>query len=384
MSQFASYELWLCDWTGEQIAYLSGNDLVSFSWQHKLNDAGVCRFQCVAETVTKDLFRKHYGMKLMRDYGSGFYEEYYGFAIDTEEWLTSNQVDEHYFAVLGMSPEWLLDQPLLQPVPDTGVGYIMYDKWWQYGPADDVVKLMVSESMGAGAYPTRQFANFIVQGDTGLGANASYEGRYVRLLDAIKSVVGENALTDFRVVRVPGGFEFRTYSPFYGTDRRRGYSTQPTIFSTALQNVLNPVRKVTTSQAATAIYIGWTGSGSQQDVYPLGDWNGYTDPVALAESPYSRRELYIDGSGIDSSDSIAAYAAQELIDQGTIETVLFDPIQTNSCLYPLHWGIGDLVTLDLWGKSYDMRITEIGGSIDGQNEEQIIGKAEIWRGAESV
>jgi hypothetical protein len=47
-------------------------------------------------------------------------------------------------------------------------------------------------------------------------------------------------------------------------------------------------------------------------------------------------------------------------------------------MYGLNWDLGDLVTLELWGNEYDMRIVEVIGEVNGDVEERITGKAELW------
>jgi len=58
--------------------------------------------------------------------------------------------------------------------------------------------------------------------------------------------------------------------------------------------------------------------------------------------------------------------------------VTADILQTEHCLYGRDWWLGDLVTLELWGRSYDVRITSVDGQIDGESEETISAKVELW------
>lgn len=374
MPNFATYELWLCDWTGAQIAYLSGTDLVSFSWQLRLNEPGTFRYEVVAETDKQSLFKIDYILKLLRDYGAGLYEEFVGFHLNSEEWLTQN--DEHYWASYGLGPEWMLDQPLLQPLPTPNPDFPRYETWWMHGPADDVMKAMVSESMGSAAATPRQFTYLAIEGNNSAGAVSCYDGRYVRLLQALQSIADERGETDFKVVRLPsGGFEFRTYCPRYGTDRRRGYAVVPTVFSLELQNVGEPRRTIKRSTEVTVAIGGWEGSEQDQELFER------LNATALAESPYRRREQYYDMSNVVQSDIVNGMLDQYLIDDGKLEAVQFTPLQTNACLYGRDWNLGDLVTLELWNYEYDMRITEVNGRISGENEEEIVAVAELmWEG----
>jgi hypothetical protein len=335
---------------------------MSFSWQIKVNDMGAFRYVVVAETGTKDLFQVDYAFKLLRDYGAGEYEEYYGFGLDTDETLTSGNVSEHYFSVSGFDPDWLLNQPILLPV-------LGCDQWAASGPADDLMKAMVQESIVDPIDVTRKLANFTAEGNMGLGLYTQVSSRYTRLLSTIQELAGTLTGTDFRVVRAPGGFDFRTYCPYYGTDRRRGQHNM-TLFSPELGNVINLSRKVARSKEIQILYGGWEGVGGERTVYTM------TNPVPVL-SPYRRREEWVDIR--DSATFSGVYSALDgVFDSQVIETVTFDAVQTEGCVYGRDWECGDLVTLDLWDDSYSVRIVEVDGAIDGANEETIVGKAELW------
>ena len=379
MPEFAQYQVWLCDWnTNKTYQLFPGNDFISLTWQHLLNDMGVFELTLVAETDTKDLFTIDYGILIERDYGDGLYEEGYFFHLDEEEWMETDAVDEHYWKSSGFSPEWMLDQPSLQPLANLNPNYRSYDTWWDYGPADDVIKKMASESMGGGVVDAdREFTTFTVEGNTGEGNWGCYDGRYDRLIDAMRATIGEDGARgncDFRVAHVTGGFELRTYYPYYGTDRRKGNAdgNKPTVFSLELDNVLNPRRKVLRYAEATVAIGGWQGAGMHQDTFEE------ENATAIAESPYRRREVCFDVSDVVQPDTIPGILQQYLIDYGKAEIVEFKLLQTNACLYGRDWNLGDLVTLELWGSEYDMRITEVLGRIDGDNEEVIEGQAKLW------
>jgi len=386
MPEFASYQVWLLGHDAEKVAQLfPGDDFMSVAWQHRLNEPGVWRAEIVADTATKDLFVVDYQVLVERNVTkseTGWYEEFVGFYLDSEEWYEGDDVDEHYWAAMGYSPEWLVNQPLLQPLRNVGNdNWSFYDKWWAFGKADDIVKLMAAESMFASPDIDRNFSRFAVEGYKAAGEEGCYEGEWVRLLDAIQDTIGEDGQRgncDFRVEKVGGGYEFKTYSPYYGTDRREGVSEKPTVFSLEFGNMRNPRRRVLRSQEVTAAYGGWQGGGMERTVYPTDDLGGRMNAEALADSPYRRREQFYDVRDTSTPDSILSYLDQKLIDDGKREEVEFDLVQTAGCLYGRDWWIGDLCTAKVFGNTYSVRITEAVGRIDGESEETIAGKAELW------
>ena len=383
MAQFGQYRVYLLDWDGDVVTQLfPGNDFLSISWEHKRNQPGAYRCELVAETDTMDRFLKHYQIKVERNWGNApgdWYEEYVGFHLGNHEWwVNSDQIDEHYWASMGLSPEWLVSQPMLQPVATANPDYYRYDLWWGHGAADDIIKDMVGQSMVSPTDANRDFANMALQGSTGEAIWGCFEGTWIRLSDAITDAIGptgDKGGCDFRVERVAGGYEFRTYTPFYGTDRRRGNAdgNKPVIFSFENGNIRNPDYKEIWAEEVTAAYGGWQGTGATQIIIEE------TNADALAESPYSRRESFYDVRELASQDMVSGYLQQKLIDDGLQTFVSAQILQTDACLYGRDWGFGDLVTLDLpGGRSFDMRIVEVQGSIDGQNEERIEGMVELW------
>ena len=392
MPQFADYRVKLLDHnTDEVLRLFPGNDFMSITWQHTLNNPGVFRLGLVAETTTKDEFIVDYQVLIERNATGNeadWYEEFTGFHLDTEEWYEGDQVDKHFWASMGLGPEWLIDQPLLQPLMNIGNdNWAFYDKWWQHGYTDDVVKLMVAESMTASPDTDRNFANMIVEGNSSAGTVDCYEGAYVRLLDAVRDTIGEDGSRgncDFAVVRVSGGYEFRTYSPFKGTDRRVGNTdgNRPTIFSFEHENMKNP-RLQTIRHGEVTVAIGlWQGGGMERTTYTR------TNDEAMAESPYRRREQAYDLRDLSQPDVINAYLDQKLVDDGKQEILTFELIQTNACLYGPppggHWQMGDLCSAIAFGRTWDVRIVDAGGRLSGENEEEIEGFAESWTRAEAA
>lgn len=408
MPSFGQYQIWLLDWYGEKVNSLfPGNDFLSITWQHKRNQAGVYRCELVGETDTKGLFRKHYQILIERNWGADpadWYEEYSGFHLGYQERWPTGDVDEHYWVSTGLSPEWLVSQPLVWPkkrlaeiwddplycasgsdwIPcPTPIGKrltnaAIYEKWWAYGAADDLVKLMASESMAGGADEGRQISPFAVQGDRTEGTYLDAEGEWTRLSDTILDTIGEDGARgncDYRVERIAGGYELRTYVPCFGTDRRRGnpYGNKPVIFSHENQNVQNLVHHVSWAEQVTLAFGGWQGQGDQRDVTAV------FDAAAYGETPYSKREAFYELRELSSQDTVETHLQQKLIDDGEAEMVGAVILQTDACLYGRDWWFGDLVTLDLPdGSSYDMRVIETAGRLSGDNEEQIEGVIELW------
>ena len=386
MPVFAAYRVSLLDWTGTPIYTLfPGDDFLSITWQHVRNAPGTYRLELVAETTTRDRFYPHYQVLIERNHDPTnpltWQEEFVGFHLGSDEWWVNpdDGADEHYWASVGYSPEWLLTQPQLQPVRNVGNdNWAYYDLWWASDTADNVIKLMVSENLASPADDDRAYANVTVEGNEGAGNWGCYEGRWVPLMDAILDSIGEDGARggcDFQVVRVAGGYQFQTCAPFCGTDRRRGNTdgNKPTVFSFDQGNMRNPRYRNLWAEAVTAAYGGWQGGGMEQTIYLE------ENAAALAASPYARREGYYPVDDINTPDEIPSYLQQKLIEDGEQEYVEATIMQTDACLYGRDFQHGDLCTLELpGGRTFDVQVTEVNASINGQDEERIEGIIEVW------
>lgn len=383
MPEFGRYRVKILDHTAAELTDLfPGDDFLSISWEHKLNQPGAYACELVAETTTKDQFRKRYQVLIERNWNddpSNWYEEFTGFHLGYIERWPTGDVDEHYWSSVGLSPEWIIDQAILHPVVNEGnSNWVYYDTWWDHNPADDVVKRMVGESMTSPAETDRTFTNLALQGNSGEGNWGCYEDSWVRLMDAIVDTIGEDGDRggcDFRVERISGGYEFKTYAPYFGTDRRRGneYGNKPTIFSYQNGNMKNAEKEVMWAQSVTAAYGGWQGGGMERTIYLE------ENADALAEDVWARREAFYDVRDVTTPDAIPGWLQQKLRDDGEKELVRAEILQTDACLYGRDWWFGDLVTLDLPdGTTYDMRVVEVRGRLSGENEEEIEGVIELW------
>ena len=383
MPEFADYNVWLLDHQAEKTGgqLFPGDDFLSIAWQRKLNGSGVYRLELVAETATKDRFIIDYQVLIERNITGNmadWYEEFVGFHLDEEEWYETDDTDAHYWASICMSSEHLVDKPLLQPLRNTGNdNWMRYDTWWAFDTADNVIKLMVGENMVDAVDEDRNFSQVSVAGNEGAGEQGCYDGSWVRLLDAIEDTIGEDGQrgkTDWRIERIEGGYQFRTYSPWYGTDRREDNAdgVKPTVFSLELGNMRNPRRSVIRHAEVTAAYGGWQGGGMERTIYLE------ENATAQAESPYRRREEFYDLRDVTTPDSVSGILQQKLVDDGKVEQVEFELVQTGATLYGRDWNLGDLCTARVFGSTYDVRITEVLGRLDAENEEIIEGRAELW------
>lgn len=226
-------------------------------------------------------------------------------------------------------------------------------------PADDVIKDYVRENAGLLALTSnRRVQNAVTPGLT-VQANASqaltYEGAnaWKGLLDAITEI-GKPHSVDFDVVwggpTAAATFEFRTYYPHKGTDRRSGSPSRvPMVFAPDLGNMANP--SYTQSRTAEATVCAVLGPGEG----PLRDITIRTSP-AYAESPWNFIETTLEQSNEDRQHALEDAGDKALFDKRASVNVTFDIIQTPQSAYGKHYLVGDMVTTHFSNVTVDVKI----------------------------
>lgn len=212
-------------------------------------------------------------------------------------------------------------------------------------PADDVIKDYVRENAGSLA----TLANGRVDQDgttqglavaADLSAAASYEGAHAweNLLDAIRNI-GEPNLVDSDVVLTshePATFEFRTYYPQLGTDKRTG-TANPFVFAPHLGNMSSPSHTQSRTDEITSVLVLGPGEDTLRDT-TLRNSSHVTD------SPWNLIELDQNASNEDRAAALTAIGDQVLFDKRPAVNFTFDVIQTPDATYHEHYQLGDLVT----------------------------------------
>jgi hypothetical protein len=238
------------------------------------------------------------------------------------------------------------------------------------GPADDVIKDYVRENAGPLATTANnRVTDGIIPGLT-IAANLSqaaiYEGAdaWRNLLEAITDI-GEHNRVDFDVVWLgAASFEFRTYWPQKGTDRRAGTPTA-VVFGPAQGNLMNPSHTISRTDEITSVLVLGPGEGPLRDTTLVN-----APPVIVAESPFNLIEQDQNASNEDREAALIAIGNQVLYEKRAIVNFTFEPIQTPYTAYQKHYFLGDIVTCTFGPIRADVKIRAVTVSLS-ENEERI-------------
>jgi len=246
------------------------------------------------------------------------------------------------------------------------------------GVAETVMKEYVNENVGPGATsPPRLLASgvmagFAVEADAA-GGNAWTGNRSSRGLLEVCQEISNVGGVDFGVARTgAGAYEFRVYAGQLGEDRTTAgldYSTglnaagnPPVVFSLELGNIASCTYSIKRRGAANAVYCFGQGQGAARDVavaQDLGD---------IASSPIARREMARNGSSQDNAADLQQLAGEYLTQFAPSESFDFVPRFNEATLYGLHFELGDRITAQYRGLSFNKRITGVTISVGEKGE----------------
>lgn len=239
------------------------------------------------------------------------------------------------------------------------------------GPADDIIKAYVYENAGggatAGASPLR-VTNGVTPGLTvapNLGQAASYEGAHAwrNLLETIRDI-GEVKSVDFDVVwggsASPLTWEFRTYHPRLGTDRRAG-TAAPVVFAPHFANMQNPSHTRSRTEEVSSVLVLGPGEG------PLRDTTLRTS-IHTGDSPWNVIELDHNASGEDREAALNDAGDGVLHEKRPNISFTFDVIQTPHTAYGKHYFLGDLVTAAFSRVGGDLKIRAVRLNVSDDRE----------------
>jgi hypothetical protein len=231
---------------------------------------------------------------------------------------------------------------------------VAYDKGTSYAEksdlADDMAKEIVKENLGGSAVDSDRDLtgwDFSVASDLGLGPT----------VDGIVPV-GETSL------------EFRTWIDQPGLVCTYPGSDRPVLFSSEAGNLWQPKLVIDWRNEENYIYAGWGGSGSDREIEEI------SDDARINESVWNRDEGFFNAQNMDTLAALedAAKAALTAGRPGIkFEGTLISSPKAQT-LYGVHWGWGDMVTMEDFGTMYDGIIESVKIRVEKSGEEKITAK----------
>jgi hypothetical protein len=333
------WHVWLKDPAGNQVALFDQWERLVIN--QRLNAPGAFALQFSGDDPRSSLFELDGQMEFYRaDVANGIASrlEFEGHYCDTDDSLDED--GKPTLVISGRGYNDLLHRRIVYAY--AGSVEAEYS-----GPAEIAMKGFVFAHCAAGGANPRPIAGLTVEPDFAEGNPVRLARAYRNVLTVVQEIAAVGG-GDFAVVGTgPATYEFRWYDGIFGTDR-----SATVIFAPEWGNMSSPRLRRRRSQEVNAVLVGGQGDGIARATV----WR--EDAGRIADSPINRRESFIDQRQDSDPDGLDTAGDRALEEGNPRPELSFEVLQVPSCLYGLHYFLGDLVTAKFRG--YEARLKIIG------------------------
>lgn len=228
--------------------------------------------------------------------------------------------------------------------------------------ADDMVKAIVRENLGASAIAARDLSanGFTVQADTGSGTSVEKAFARRNVLTVLQEIADASHSTEatciyFGIVPLNTGWEceFRTKVGQWGNDHRFPSGIAgAVVFGLEFANMADVNRSVDWSDEINYAYAGGQGEEALRTIKES------SDAARIGASPFNRCETFIDARNA-TVDNQVQDAADGAVREGRPHNLFTGKILDTSQVYGRDWGHGDYVTGVYQGETINCRIETV-------------------------
>lgn len=361
----ATVQVWIKNQAGERIALLTDEtgpksgightQIRSLYLTHLENHAGVARLMIDGRSRLVPLFETDCQIEIYRRVlntipASGWYLEWEGLFVGEERRI--NEHGDKTFTAHFASP---LDLAFREEISYyAGTSYT--DK---VGDGESVIKEFVEENIGPSAVINlvagRKYSGvrpgLTVESNSGRGSDWTGQRSWKNLGKVIAAIAQQTGLAIDIVGTGAATWEFRVYEGQRGEDRSNqglvsatglnGAGNPPIIFSDKRNNIKNVVySRHHGSEINTVVVLG-PGDDDARQITVV------EDDDAINESPWNRRVDSTNASQEATEDGRTAKGNEELTSNAAKETFTFEPVQSRSLAYGVHYWWGDVITAQI-------------------------------------
>jgi hypothetical protein len=248
--------------------------------------------------------------------------------------------------------------------------------------AETAAKEYVDENIGPGATVVAgrdragNFQGLTVEVTGGTGVTWDGDRSNENLLDVLTELA-EFAPGDFSLEPTSNApdaitMEFQWQEDQWGLDKTWGNGVRPAVvFAPENGNVENINMIFSHLDAVNVCDIGGPGKGISR-IY------AYRTSGTENDSPWARRAVFRNASSsqVNSIGELEDIADGVLEKQGVKRELIFDAKQTDATRYGRDWDVGDLVTVEFLGRSYDQKIVGVVIGLSASGDETITVEAQ--------
>lgn len=345
----ASYQIIVRDPAGNLQAVIQS--FTKLEYVRKENEIGVLTLT-LPRSDAERYWAKDTRLEVWRTVGNKSYLDAAGVWF-LRAWTLSSERGGKYWTLTAFDANYLLSGREVEYPADTA-----YTS--KTAAIDDMMKAVVRENLGASATDTARdlSAYMSCQADTTLAPSTTKKFARRNVLTVLQELAEEsyqrgNYLVFDVQYDTPTMLAFRTFVTALGIDHGRA-SSAPVIINEARGSLVNPVLDFDYSGEITSVVVGGTGTESSRSTYSA------TDTVRINESPFSRREKFLNSVQSGSSAAALESEARSALNAGRPKTILTGAVQdTSGLIYGIDYGYGDIVVAEHEGYSFDAHIDRI-------------------------
>jgi hypothetical protein len=362
-----SYSIFLDDALGTRLA--DASNFLTLSYTRVVNDVGSLSLVLPGDYPQQYIIAPDGRIEVWRKLDSG--REY----LDTDTvWLikkVTQKLDARgtkTILVEAVTPLSILREPGRYVAYAAGTSQATYAS----APADNQIKEVARDNIGSDANSSRNLSAYIsIDANTGQAVSVA---KSFPLRDCLKvmqefadaSTQGGTYCAFDIVATTPTTLTFRTFTQQRGVDHRFPSGNNPVLLSPEMGNLGETELTQDWSEEITFCAAGGKGENSERL------FASAQDNTRIALSPFGWREYFQDATQYDSTTGLAA-EADAVVRNGRARQVFKGRVlDTRDTQYGVHWGWGDYVTAQAFGKLIDCRIDAITISVQpGANFESI-------------
>ena len=223
------------------------------------------------------------------------------------------------------------------------------------GPADDLIKAIIRENLGSlASVADRNLSAYLdVAADVSQGATVHKTMPRRNVLLVCQEIARASAQAGkpifFDVVWTGARLEFRTYLDARGADHRVA-SASPIVLSPEFGTLTNASRSFDHRDEATVVYCAGQGRGAERLIVSV------SDDARRTQTPFNRRETYVDARYLSLTESVAMEADATLWHRRPVQELAAEFADTDTWRYGVDWGWGDLTAAELNGEVLAVRV----------------------------
>lgn len=346
----AEYAIYLRDPFGNLQTVIQSFTLLEYA--RKENEIGVLRLILPRSDVEK-FFRKDARLEVWRTIGGKTYLEA-GAVWFMRTWtLSRDGSGGQVWEVEAFDANYLLSSRFVNYFAETS-----YTS--KTMAADGMITEIVRENMGSGTGASRSLETYlsIPASNPSLAPSTSKKFAYRVVLDVLQEIAedsyqrGTYLAFDIQY-QTATMLEFKTFITALGIDHGRT-SSAPVVVNEARGSLVDAVLTYDYSGEVSYVLAGGSGTEANRQLYWI------TDLVRVAESPFSRREKFINSVQSGTSTAAMENDVRASLNAGRPKTILTGTIQdTSGLVYGIDYQYGDIVVAEHEGYSFDAHIDRV-------------------------